>query len=275
LMPELPIAKILLPVDFSAKAEEAAQYAAQLSKHFHSEVVLLHVLEPLHLDFAMAELPASMEKLSELQCERAQQRLDHFAVSDFQGARVIRRIVRGQPAEEILAAAENVDLVVMPTQGHGRLREFLIGSVTAKVLHDCTRPVLTGVHLAGNPRQEWQVRHVLCAIDFGSESALVLKWGAQLAAEFGSQVSIIHAGVGGGEEFDAAQKIEVFARAAGLNATPIIAPGEPHAEVTAAAQRIGADLVLIGRGSTPGFTGRLRAQAYAIVRKSPCPVLSV
>ncbi|MGA8595805.1 MAG: universal stress protein [Bryobacteraceae bacterium] len=45
---------------------------------------------------------------------------------------------RGDPAAAIVkcAQAEQVDLIMMPTHGYGPYRKFLLGSVTAKVLHD-------------------------------------------------------------------------------------------------------------------------------------------
>ena len=160
-MPTLSIKKILLPVDFSANADEAVTYAASLARCFHSEVVLLHVLEPPHADFAMVELAGSMESVAQGRRERARTRLAQFGTADFEGISVTRKVAEGQPAEEILAEAEKVDLVVMPTQGHGRWREFLIGSVTAKVLHDCHRPVLTGIHLEADANhQTWQATRV-------------------------------------------------------------------------------------------------------------------
>jgi hypothetical protein len=33
--------------------------------------------------------------------------------------------------------------------------------------------------------------------------------------------------------------------------------------------------VIIGRGSAAGDFGRLRTNSYAIIRQSPCPVVSV
>ena len=271
-MPALSIQKILLPVDFSANAEDAVRYAASLARRFNSEVVLLHVLEPPHVDFAMVEFTDSLESLAQAGRERTRVRLEQFAKADFEGIRVTRKIAQGQPAEEILAEAKHVDLVVMPTQGHGRLREFLIGSVTAKVLHDCHSPVLTGVHLETDAsRQAWQAGRVLCAIDFGPESEHVLDWGAHLANEFGSQVTVLHVG----SESGAAQRLTQAVNKASLTATTLVIPGEAHAVITATARETGSDLVIIGRGSTPGALGRLRAQAYEIVRKSPCPVLSV
>jgi nucleotide-binding universal stress UspA family protein len=48
----------------------------------------------------------------------------------------------------------------------------------------------------------------------------------------------------------------------------------PHV-VCGAAESRQADLLVIGRGSAAGMFGRLRTSAYAIIRQSPCPVVSV
>jgi hypothetical protein len=45
--------------------------------------------------------------------------------------------------------------------------------------------------------------------------------------------------------------------------------------VCAAAERLSAGLLVIGRGSASGGFGRLRTHAYALIRQSPCPVVSV
>ncbi len=271
-MSALSISTILMPVDFSARSDEAARYAGRLAGHFKAQLVLLHVLEPPHIEFAMVELPDFLDRLATAQFETAQRRLERFASADLEGIAVVRKVAQGSPAEEILAQAESVDLVVMPTQGRGRFREFIIGSVTAKVLHDCQRPVLTGVHLSENrDLPDWQVKNVLCAIDFGPESENVLKWGAGLASEFGATVAVVHADSDPG----AGRGLAGAIHAAGLEATALVAPGEPHKVVVETARQAGADLVIIGRGSNTGTLGRLRAQAYEIVRKSPCPVLSV
>jgi nucleotide-binding universal stress UspA family protein len=61
---------------------------------------------------------------------------------------------------------------------------------------------------------------------------------------------------------------------AGIKAESMLAPGEPARAVTAAVEEIGAGVLVIGR--TPdGLMGRLRTNAYAIIRQSPCPVVSV
>jgi nucleotide-binding universal stress UspA family protein len=47
----------------------------------------------------------------------------------------------GDPAQNLvqLAHAEAVDLIVMPTHGHGPIRRSILGSVAAKVLHGSLR----------------------------------------------------------------------------------------------------------------------------------------
>jgi nucleotide-binding universal stress UspA family protein len=45
--------------------------------------------------------------------------------------------------------------------------------------------------------------------------------------------------------------------------------------VCTAAERLGADVLVVGRGSAAGMFGRLRTNAYSIIRQSPCPVVSV
>jgi nucleotide-binding universal stress UspA family protein len=41
------------------------------------------------------------------------------------------------------------------------------------------------------------------------------------------------------------------------------------------AERIAADLLVIGRGHGSGVAGRLPTNAYTIIRESRCPVVSV
>jgi nucleotide-binding universal stress UspA family protein len=57
-------------------------------------------------------------------------------------------------------------------------------------------------------------------------------------------------------------------------ATLIVESGEIARVVDAAARTTGADLLVIGRSRQHGL-GRLRTHSYAIIRESPCPVLSI
>jgi nucleotide-binding universal stress UspA family protein len=54
-----------------------------------------------------------------------------------------------------------------------------------------------------------------------------------------------------------------------------IETGDVPATVANMAQQMNASLLVIGRGRRAGFLGRLRTNAYAILRESPCPVATV
>jgi nucleotide-binding universal stress UspA family protein len=51
--------------------------------------------------------------------------------------------------------------------------------------------------------------------------------------------------------------------------------GDAATVVCDIAADIKADLLVIGRGSAAGVFGRLRTNAYSIIRQSGCPVVSV
>jgi nucleotide-binding universal stress UspA family protein len=62
---------------------------------------------------------------------------------------------------------------------------------------------------------------------------------------------------------------------AGSKAEVLVEDGDAPRVVCSVAKRLGADVLVIGRGSAAGVFGRLRTNAYAIIRQSPCPVVSV
>ncbi len=53
----------------------------------------------------------------------------------------------------------------MSTRGEGAFFRFLLGSVTAKVLHEIHCPVWTGAHLEEEPVGEFSIRNVLGSVD--------------------------------------------------------------------------------------------------------------
>jgi nucleotide-binding universal stress UspA family protein len=76
---------------------------------------------------------------------------------------------------------------------------------------------------------------------------------------------------------DAARKaMEELQKNAGIeSAANSVQEGDVSSGVCSFAESTGADLVIIGRGLPDGTAGRLRTNAYAIIRQSPCPVISV
>jgi nucleotide-binding universal stress UspA family protein len=271
---------ILLPVDFSERSVGAAHYAGSLACHFGAELTLLHVLIPPQYEFGAVDIAGSM--LAELCRDRAQQAhqdIESFLASELAGLRVRRVVLEGDPASTIVEFAHNqqTDLIVMPTHGYGPFRRFILGSNTAKVLHDADCPVWTGVHLEDAPAAlSIPIGNILCAVDMGPQSSKTLFWAARLAQEFGARLTLLHVTACGPDvNLAAGEELRRLQGFVGAEADLAIETGEPARVICAAAERLKADVLVIGRGSAAGVFGRLRTNAYAIIRQSPCPVVSV
>jgi len=274
------LSRILLPVDFSERSVGGAHYAGSLACHFGCELVLLHVLVPPQYEFGAVDIAGSM--LAELCRDRVVQAnadLASFQAEDFARMNVRRVVLEGDPSGSIVDFAHNehCDLIVMPTHGYGPFRRFILGSNTAKVLHDADCPVWTGVHLEDAPAAlSIPIRNVLCAVDLGPQSAQTLAWAANLAREFGARLTLLHAMPCGPDvQLAASEELRMLQTSSGADADVILETGEPGPAICAAAARLKADVLVIGRGSAAGVYGRLRTNAYAIIRQSPCPVVSV
>jgi nucleotide-binding universal stress UspA family protein len=162
--------------------------------------------------------------------------------------------------------------------------------VTAKVLHDADCPVWTGVHLEeAPPIERISFRNVLVAVDLGPQAIEPLRWAAWFASACDARLWIIHATPSlegrAGEYFDPDWRVHLAEQArgeiaklqeqAGSRAEVLVEDGDAPRVVCSAAKRLGADVLVIGRGSAAGVFGRLRTNAYSIIRQSPTPVVSV
>ena len=257
----LRIRRVLAPVDRSQSSMRMIPYAQTVAARYGAELVLLHV-----------------------------ERDEELTSTDPFGDLNVRRVLyEGDPAEVItgFAKSERIDLIVMSTHGRGAFRRLLIGSVTAKVLHDADCPVLTGVHIEEQlVVKNVELHDVLCAIDLGPESPAILRWASQLAADCHTRLEVVHAVPAlprhsandwGLEVANMArQEVDRTVSASGAIAAGIhIEEGEPAKAVCSLATRLGSGLLVIGRGSRDQTGGRLTAHAYAIIRQSPCPVISI
>lgn len=282
----LALQKILLPADFFEGSVGAARQAAALARHFHSEIVLLHVQAALNyrlgaLEYGFLDSPGGPP--AEI-AGRAQKELESFLDAELTGISVGRILLEGDPALKIVefARSQQVSLIVMSTHGWGAFRRFLLGSVTAKVLHDAECPVWTGVHLEKPPADSFSIRNILCAVDLSPHSHTTLRWATQMASEFGANLRLVHVTppVEEGEWRDVlfgrvAAEIAQLQTSLGTRAEVSIKAGDVAKATRRVAEEVHADLLVIGRSPGTMVAGRLHADAYALIRESPCPVVSV
>ena len=284
--------KILLPVDLQGSSKQVVHQAAVLARHFHSEIILLHVVTPLSYSAGALEgsyVPANLDDLLKELLRQAQKELDRTLAPELDGLPVKRMLLEGDPASTIVRIArdEKANLIVMPTHGYGAFRRFLLGSVTAKVLHDSECPIWTGAHLEEAPTSEFAIRNILCAIDLGQHSSNTVRWAAQLAAEFEAKLMLGHITVGvddygpEGHHFgpkwkealisSATQRIAKLQEETNTRAEVFIDSGDVPRLLSKQTKNGKVDLLVVGRPSH----GRLRATGYGIIHESPIPVLSV
>jgi nucleotide-binding universal stress UspA family protein len=284
--------KIVLPVDSSEQSIGAAQHAMALACRFHSELHVVHVVDlRAYGIYGLADEETGAAEFVPGWARKAENELDAFLSGDPRNLKVKRILLYGDPADQIVSYAESekAGLIVLPTHGYGRFRQFLLGSVTTKVLHDAACPVWTGVHLRGFPNTAISFGRILCALNPWDGDYRALAWASEFGKEVGGQVKIVYAlpavYASDSPYLDQETKLpalsaakEAIAKAqqsAGSQSDVEIVADEPHKGVSDAARKWNADLLVISRGAASGFLGRLRSRTYSIIRESPCPVVSI
>jgi nucleotide-binding universal stress UspA family protein len=165
-----PFHNILVAVDFSPTSDDALSTAAELSRTYHAQVHVLHVvanaipsastLEPIGCDLG-AYLRQSLD--------HARARLMALVARHQIGPEMLTTaVIPGPPAPEIVRYAEDhaIDLVVLGTHGHGVLDRLLVGSVAERVARHAPCAVLMVRHVtrrlttfdveAGAPVVSWE-----------------------------------------------------------------------------------------------------------------------
>lgn len=282
---------ILFPVDFSERSRAAAPFVLSMAQRYKAQVTLIHAFEPppplyggmntvYPVDYDFATLGVEMKV-----------KLLDFAKEFLPRVEVVCVTETGFPAPVItsFAAKNGVTLIAMPTHGYGPFRRALLGSVTAKVLHDSSVPVWTDAHTPEpSHRAHPQPRHILVALDLKPESKQTLETALAIAKDAGATVEIVHAAPEGEITpihsearlgvvvTDAAREAVVsVAKQTGEDVEVVVDAGNVSKLLRSVALRKRSDLIVIGRGAIKEGVARLRSNTYGIVREAPCPVINV
>jgi nucleotide-binding universal stress UspA family protein len=282
------IRHILFPLDFSAAGTATVPYVRELANHFHARVTVLSVVPPTWITPpGLIPPPAGSDPVALR--NTVQGHLDQLALDNLE-SQPARLTALGDPAEKIAEFTRDnaVDLVMLPTHGHGLFRGLLLGSVTAKVLHDVHCPVWTAAH-AEKQHTATVPRKILCAVD-GSEKTLALaQWAADFSRQMGATLQLLHvvrtisdwlaleSEQALQEELraESRSRIEALLKSGGLDLPLRVAVGEIVSAITEEARQEGAELIVLGRGAMHETLGRLRTHVPGIIQRSPCPVISV
>ena len=170
--------KILVPTDFSSQAENALKVAAQLAKKHHCEIHLLHILEiPLHKVDALStynNLPEAVYFM-----KLAHKQFEEFKDKDYlKGLTIHEHVEFHEIFKGIfhVCKKQNIDLIIMGSNGASGFKEILIGSNTEKVVRTSTTPVL----VIKKEHEKFKIKDFVFASDFKDES----KTSYKIAIEF-------------------------------------------------------------------------------------------
>jgi nucleotide-binding universal stress UspA family protein len=135
---------VLVPIDFSATADQALAYAIALAQQLQARLTLLHVLDitPVTMDEMTSgvvttyldDLETDAQHLLQASRERVQR----------VGLQAESLLVQGTPTQTIVdtASEQGVDLIIMGTHGRTGLAHVFLGSVAEHVVRQGPCPVL-------------------------------------------------------------------------------------------------------------------------------------
>jgi nucleotide-binding universal stress UspA family protein len=135
---------VLVPIDFSATADRALEYALALAQQLQARLTLLHVfdLTPVTLGEMMPSVAATYLEAQETDAQHllqaSRERVQHAGL---QGESLL---VQGTPMHAIVdtASEQGVDLIIMGTHGRTGLAHVFLGSVAEHVIRQAPCPVL-------------------------------------------------------------------------------------------------------------------------------------
>lgn len=278
----MSIGRILLAMDFTDAASSAQSEAGLLARTFGTEVELAHVAPDTRADdLDVAGVRRHLERLLER------------VARDLEGDRVRvsrpHRVELGvQPAAALLGllGERPYDLTVLGAGVKTTADRVLLGSTAERVVREAPCPVW----LTRPCRDHAEVRRILCAIDGSAPVAEVLAAAVSLARSFVAELCLLNVLPSTDVRFGSrqvakeatAKSVAGFEAAVkgidlhGIEHALVERRGKPAVEIVAAAEELGADLLVLGSGGRTGLSRLVRGNtAEKVLRQVPCSMLTV
>ena len=179
---------ILVPTDFSANANKALNYAAEISNLSGATIIIVHVTDLTHTSInENVILPEYND--SEI-IDMANQKIDIIiaALRKITQYNIEKQLYNGFIPDAILQAAKEnkAELIIMGTLGDSGIRENFLGSITAKLISKSNIPILAIPLL-----YDWSPnQNILLAIKKNEDHSETLEPLAGLASMFKCPVNV-------------------------------------------------------------------------------------
>lgn len=293
--------KILFPTDFSRCAEQALAHALYLAQEYDVELHMLHA--NVLLEYAPHEAVHLFPKPEEVTAQLRELAYGHMSAAlsargthDLRIKQVYQQGISIAPAILTYASENDIDLIVMGTHGRRGLGHLLLGSVAEEIVRMAMCPVLT-IREHKDPHPVEAIERILVPVDFSEHARKALQQAKEVAEGYGARLQLLHVvedlrypSFYMAERFAyfdtrpeiaprAQRELEQFFRgtegphvAADLH---VIEGGAAH-EIVKFAERNASGLIII---ATHGLTGLehflMGSVAENVVRRAPCPVMTV
>lgn len=190
--------KILCPIDFSEYSTVALRYASALARENNAQVIVCHLIPDLTQAINYLE-GNYVGTVHEALITSATAKFEEFVQKNCPDLPIIKLIGQGNASEWILRFAQEhkADLIVMGTHGHTGYERFFLGSVTNRVLHKTTIPVLTickpsHTLVQDNPSNPVKIKRILCPLDFDTNNDAIVDTALSLGRQYRSRIFFVH-----------------------------------------------------------------------------------
>ncbi|OGW26976.1 MAG: hypothetical protein A2X59_00235 [Nitrospirae bacterium GWC2_42_7] len=142
----MEIKKILFATDFSEGSSHALPYAVDMAKRYSAKLYFVHVIYDVAKTTGWYVPHVSMDEMYKDMEKSAKTELEKTFIEEMKNFNDVEHVVlRGTPYEEItkFAKTNNMDIIVLGTQGRRGLDRMLFGSTAEQVVRHAPCPVFS------------------------------------------------------------------------------------------------------------------------------------
>lgn len=253
--------KVLVPIDFSEEGDRVLKFVKGLIPLGLGEVILTHCI-----DTARAVLWPLPEKMQAAIADKLEERKSLMG-ADGINARTL--LTEGNPAQEVLRAAESLGVSLVVTGSHGKklLEELLLGSVSEALGRAAKAPVLMVRYdllrdiEMDQPLDEYArgiFKRILCPSDFSGASNDAVRLASKLRKLGAEEATVLHIVNPKQVETEAekdeliqvcSEEVEQASKKmtkAGLPTVGVCRVGDPLREILAVSDEVDATILVMG-----------------------------
>lgn len=242
----MELGRVVVGVDGSGTSRVALRWALAVAERSGAEVVAVHALGLL--DEVHDPSVGDEQWRADMR-----QRVESTWCAPLAAARGRHRVeLRDGPAMDIvLALADEVGagLVVVGSRGVGAEPARALGSTSLRVLEASPVPVLVVPDRDGTAVSDVEVRRMLVGVDPAAPALGALDLAVQLAAAFGAELQALTAVPDDGTDVG---PVVAALRDRGVGGDPMVEVGDPATALLEAAERVDADVLVLGTHSEGG-----------------------